>query len=306
MPGVLTISNRVPDGAQRINALSDRQQELLKLLASDQSVNDIACRLNITWNTLRVHLGRIYRALGVKNRSEAVATILPLNARTVGTVRSLCAREREVLTLLADDLSMIDVASRLNITINTVRKHLSQIYQSLRVKNRSEAVARFRAENSAPGGASPTTISPPSLPTNSTSLSQREREVLNLLAENRSRDDIARSLSITKGTLRGHTSRIYDKLGVKCWQDAVASIQPKDTVPTTVLASLTEREMGVLRLVSSDLSAKETAVILGISQGTVYVYLSNIYRTIGVKTRPEAIALFRREAAGGTCDCATR
>jgi DNA-binding CsgD family transcriptional regulator len=207
------------------------------------------------------------------------------------------------LTLLADDLSIIEIASSLNITINTVRKHLSQIYQSLRVKDRSEAVAKFRAEILAPGGAIPT-LSPPSSPTNSTSLSQREREVLNLLAENRSRDDIACSLGITKGTLRGHISRIYNILDVHNWQDAVATIQPKYTVSTAVLARLSEREMDVMRLVSNDLSAKEIAVILCITQGTVYVYLSNIYRTIGVKTRAEAMALFRREA--GTARAAER
>lgn len=53
-------------------------------------------------------------------------------------------------------------------------------------------------------------------------LTEREREVLQLLAEGRSNDEIAAALSITEHTVRSHTQHIYRKLGVKSGREAIA------------------------------------------------------------------------------------
>jgi DNA-binding NarL/FixJ family response regulator len=53
---------------------------------------------------------------------------------------SLSGREREVLQMLTEGLENKAIASSLNITINTVEKHLANIYRKLGVTTRSEAI----------------------------------------------------------------------------------------------------------------------------------------------------------------------
>jgi DNA-binding NarL/FixJ family response regulator len=53
---------------------------------------------------------------------------------------SLSEKERQVLRLLADGLNNKDIASRLNITIKTLDKHLERIHQKLEATSRTEAV----------------------------------------------------------------------------------------------------------------------------------------------------------------------
>jgi two-component system, NarL family, response regulator LiaR len=53
---------------------------------------------------------------------------------------SLSKRERQVLQLLTEGMENKEIAESLNITINTVEKHLTKIYQKLGVTSRTEAV----------------------------------------------------------------------------------------------------------------------------------------------------------------------
>ncbi len=57
-----------------------------------------------------------------------------------GDVKSLTRRELEVLTLVADGLSNVEVAKRLWISVATVKFHLSKMYGKLGVSNRTGAV----------------------------------------------------------------------------------------------------------------------------------------------------------------------
>jgi DNA-binding CsgD family transcriptional regulator len=53
----------------------------------------------------------------------------------------LSAREHEVLTLIADGLTLLEVADRLTISPATVRTHAANIYRKLGARNRPHAVA---------------------------------------------------------------------------------------------------------------------------------------------------------------------
>jgi len=57
----------------------------------------------------------------------------------------LTPREREVLELLAAGARNGEIAARLYVTLNTVKKHVGHIFGKLGVGNRTEAVARARA-----------------------------------------------------------------------------------------------------------------------------------------------------------------
>jgi LuxR family maltose regulon positive regulatory protein len=60
-------------------------------------------------------------------------------------VEPLSERELEVLQLIADGLTNQEIASRLFLSLNTVKVHTRNIYGKLGVNNRTSAVARARA-----------------------------------------------------------------------------------------------------------------------------------------------------------------
>ena len=55
--------------------LTDRQLEVLQLLAAGQSNRQIGRSLSISHGTVKVHLTAVYRALGVHNRTSAAAAL---------------------------------------------------------------------------------------------------------------------------------------------------------------------------------------------------------------------------------------
>ena len=58
-------------------------------------------------------------------------------------VASLSQREHEVLQALAGGLLYKEIADQLQISVDTVRKHIANIYSKLRVHSRTEAVVKF-------------------------------------------------------------------------------------------------------------------------------------------------------------------
>lgn len=61
------------------NDVTDREVEVLQLLALDKTNEEIAASLNIAERTVRSHLESIYGKLGVKSRAGAVAQAIRLN-----------------------------------------------------------------------------------------------------------------------------------------------------------------------------------------------------------------------------------
>lgn len=53
--------------------------------------------------------------------------------------------EQEVLELVAQGLQYKEIAERLFLSIETVKKHRRNIYQKLHVQNKVEAVNKFRS-----------------------------------------------------------------------------------------------------------------------------------------------------------------
>jgi DNA-binding CsgD family transcriptional regulator len=52
--------------------VSQRQEQILRLVAAGLSDKEIAARLSVSPHTVRSHLQRLYRDRGFRNRSEAV------------------------------------------------------------------------------------------------------------------------------------------------------------------------------------------------------------------------------------------
>jgi DNA-binding CsgD family transcriptional regulator len=56
--------------------VSQRQEQILRLVAAGLSDKEIAAQLNLSPHTVRSHLQRLYRERGFRNRAEAVAAWL--------------------------------------------------------------------------------------------------------------------------------------------------------------------------------------------------------------------------------------
>jgi len=72
-PRGLGVAGAAPSAARPAPAggLSDRELDILRLVAEGLSNVDIASRLFVTGQTVKFHLSNIYRKLGVANRTEA-------------------------------------------------------------------------------------------------------------------------------------------------------------------------------------------------------------------------------------------
>ena len=57
--------------------------------------------------------------------------------------KALSKREREILVLVAQGCTNLEIGERLSIARTTVRTHLENIYDKLCVHDRTEAVVKF-------------------------------------------------------------------------------------------------------------------------------------------------------------------
>jgi LuxR family maltose regulon positive regulatory protein len=87
------------------------------------------------------YVSKLLAAFGVEERERVspphLSEFLPLP-------EPLTRRELEVLRLICDGLSNREIAGRLTVTLNTVKKHSSHIYGKLGVSSRAQAIVRAR------------------------------------------------------------------------------------------------------------------------------------------------------------------
>lgn len=82
------------------------------------------------------------RSFDRKSFEQAVATARSLPDDEDGVINTLTDREREVLLLLAEGMTNKEIASKLTITANTVKRHLKSLFVKLNVSTRSAASVR--------------------------------------------------------------------------------------------------------------------------------------------------------------------
>jgi LuxR family maltose regulon positive regulatory protein len=93
-------------------------------------------------NILPDYAGRLLAAFSVAQPEQSTASKTP--PKKSEWVEPLSERELEVLQLIAEGLTNQEIATRLFLTLNTVKVHTRNIYGKLGVNNRTQAVARVR------------------------------------------------------------------------------------------------------------------------------------------------------------------
>ncbi len=89
------------------------------------------------------YIRRLLAAFPVAEPAQTIA--LPVSGLESEWLEPLSAREREVLQLIAEGLTNQDVATRLYLSLHTVKVHARNIYAKLGVTSRTQAVAKGRA-----------------------------------------------------------------------------------------------------------------------------------------------------------------
>src|SRR5215210_2780794 len=89
------------------------------------------------------YVRRLLAAFPVAESEQTASS--PMRGSNSELVEPLSEREREVLQLIAEGLTNQEVATRLYLSLHTVKVHARNIFTKLAVKNRAQAVARGRA-----------------------------------------------------------------------------------------------------------------------------------------------------------------
>jgi LuxR family maltose regulon positive regulatory protein len=77
--GTAPVGQAAPASQRLVEPLSERELDVLRLLASDLDGPDVARELTVSLNTLRTHTKSIYAKLGVNSRRAAVRQAAELN-----------------------------------------------------------------------------------------------------------------------------------------------------------------------------------------------------------------------------------
>ena len=89
------------------------------------------------------YIRRLLAAFPVAESEQTTSS--PMRGSKSELVEPLSERELEVLQLIAEGLTNQEVATRLYLSLHTVKVHARNIFTKLAVKNRAQAVARGRA-----------------------------------------------------------------------------------------------------------------------------------------------------------------
>ncbi len=90
------------------------------------------------------YANKLLAAFRVSEHGREASFSMPLPSRTPTLIDPLTPRELDVLYLISDGLSNEDIAEKLAIALNTVKRHTSSIYSKLGVKSRTQAIACAR------------------------------------------------------------------------------------------------------------------------------------------------------------------
>jgi DNA-binding NarL/FixJ family response regulator len=132
-PAILALSDR-SDGVTVLNALRGGARGFVVKADGLRSIGDAIERVAGGERVIDPSLDLVARTeLGrVARRARAHS----------GIAGSITPREREVLTLLAEGLTMRQIGSRLGLSPRTVESHVAKLYRKLGVRTRVQAVAR--------------------------------------------------------------------------------------------------------------------------------------------------------------------
>jgi len=134
----LEIAHNIHEQASRWYAEQEQKRKAIKYTENQSQITD---RSEPCYSTFwRAN----HSALEIKQKTVAQAVVMPLSPAVSNhlpmLIESLSERELEVLNLLTLGTANQDIATQLTVSLNTVKKHTSNIFSKLGVPNRTQAV----------------------------------------------------------------------------------------------------------------------------------------------------------------------
>jgi len=122
---------------------------MISVLTDSQNIFDAICAGASGYLDKDTSLSKIKEA--IINVHEGGSAITPAIARKVfdyfqpsnKIMETLTERESEVVKGIVDGLSYKLIADRLDISINTIRKYIRQIYQKLQINSKGELISKY-------------------------------------------------------------------------------------------------------------------------------------------------------------------
>lgn len=135
---------------------------------------------------------------------------VPLAAQGHTVMPTLTKRESEILGLIGLNLTCLDIARRLHISIHTVRKHRSHLCEKLDCHSAAQ-LAVIAASHHRYGGAAAALFQ-----RRSTQLCSREKQVVIAISQGLTSKEIARRIGVPSfRTVQKHRQNAMKKLGVR-------------------------------------------------------------------------------------------
>jgi DNA-binding CsgD family transcriptional regulator len=114
-------------------------------IALNRTVRDFSERDRAVLDVIRPHLAQSYRnaieRAALRERTEAAERAV--RSAPAASLASLTSREQEVLALVADGKTNLQIATGLSLSPRTVQKHLEHIYDKVGVRSRTAAAMRL-------------------------------------------------------------------------------------------------------------------------------------------------------------------
>jgi NarL family two-component system response regulator LiaR len=118
-----------------------------RFLILDHSTEIYSGLIAITFSVIGIWLGlkltRKKEVVIVKEVAPDKTTLFVLNKEKLAEL-SITQREQEILELIADGLSNQEIAGKLFLSLNTIKTHVSRIFEKLDVKRRTQAVQKAK------------------------------------------------------------------------------------------------------------------------------------------------------------------
>lgn len=243
-----TLEELTGEGTRAEPALTPRQREVLALFPYGLTGKEIAGILPakqrakdgrpIGEQTVRTYRAQIYSRLGFKNAREAAAyaiskgIIAPEQIVTaagyfnpLALKEELKGREAEIFRLIAQGKTTSQVTTTLGIGRSIVGYHAGNLMAMYGARNRIQLM--LAAAQSGMAIELPAETAAES----SRALTEREQDVLALIALGYTIKRIAAALEVKDNTARHHTSAVYSKLGVKGKAGAIAYVTKNGMPP---------------------------------------------------------------------------
>lgn len=113
----------------------------VKYLTGELPIKLYMLLIGVLFAGLGIWAGLQFRRKGTLHQETTSPTP---HLQTVNENEFLTARETEMVALLAEGLSNKEIATRVFVSENTVKKHLANIYQKLEVSRRTQAINKAR------------------------------------------------------------------------------------------------------------------------------------------------------------------